>query len=308
MKIVDEKWVYTGPIQLYLFNIPTPLWLPFGFLPATTRRTSGPLPPTYGEDDRGFYLRDWGWYFAISDYMDAQVQFGIWTRGSWQVAPAFRYAKRYRYSGSLGIDYIRNRSGERGDPAYTVVNTSSLRWSHNQTLSPTARFSSNVNLSSSSYLRTISQDYDDRVRQSIGSSISYNKRWDRSGRALGLNLNHRQVIATGQTNLTLPSLTFSQGSRKPFARDVQVGRERWYEKITYSYSGSLQNQYNYTRLPDQTLIERGEEELLGLYAVRPSSGGPPGRMNCSISTRGTASLFPPHSRSTGCQLLTNHSG
>lgn len=264
MKIVDEKWVYTGPIQLYIFNIPTPLWLPFGFLPATTRRTSGLLPPRYGEDSRGFYLDNWGWYFAINDYLDAQIQFGIWTRGSWRVSPSFRYNKRYRYSGSLGLDYIRNRNGEHGDPDFTVVNTSSLRWTHNQTISPTARFSSNVNLSSSSYLRTISRDYDDRVSQSISSSISYSKRWDRSSRALSLNLSQQQVLATGQTSITLPNLTFSQGSRKPFARDIQVGRERWYEKITYSYSGSLQNRYNFTRLPDATLDALGLSDLKDL--------------------------------------------
>ncbi|MDA0379193.1 MAG: putative LPS assembly protein LptD, partial [Bacteroidetes bacterium] len=79
MKMVDRKWIYTGPIQLYLFNIPTPLWLPFGFLPAQDNRRSGPLPPTYGEDEFGFYLRDWGWYFAMNDYMDLQLQGGFWT-------------------------------------------------------------------------------------------------------------------------------------------------------------------------------------------------------------------------------------
>ncbi|HEX7071798.1 MAG TPA: putative LPS assembly protein LptD, partial [Rhodothermales bacterium] len=121
MKIVDGEWVYTGPIQLYLFNIPTPLWLPFGFLPAQEGRRSGPLPPNYGEDERGFFLRDWGWYWAISPYMDLGLRFGIWTRGSWQIAPTYRYNRRYRYNGQIAIDYLRNRRGERGDPDFTVL-------------------------------------------------------------------------------------------------------------------------------------------------------------------------------------------
>ncbi|HET6566417.1 MAG TPA: putative LPS assembly protein LptD [Rhodothermales bacterium] len=264
MKVVNKKWVYTGPIQLFLFNIPTPLWLPFGFLPATEQRRSGPLPPQYGEDERGFYLRDWGWYWAINDYMDAQLRFGIWTRGSWQIAPSYRYSKRYRYSGQIGIDYVHNRTGEHGDPDYAVRTTSSIRWNHNQTLSPSATFGANVDLSSSGYLHAISENYDDRVRNSIGSSIRYSKRWRESQRSFNVSVTQRQVLSSGQTNFTFPNLSFSQGSRKPFARSVQTGRERWYERITYSYNGTLQNQYNFNPLRDETLIERGDTAALGV--------------------------------------------
>ncbi len=266
MKIVDEKWVYTGPIQLFLFNIPMPLWLPFGFLPAQEGRRSGPLPPNYGEDERGFFLRDWGWYWAISEYLDLQVRLGLWTKGSWQVAPLFRYNRRYRYSGQLQIDYVHNRRGERDDLDFSVIKTRSLRWNHNQTLSPSASFSGDVNLSSANYLRTVSNSYDDRVRQTIQSSIRYNKRWANAGRSLSLNANHRQVLATGETSLTLPNLTFSQGSRKPFKRETLAAgeRERWYERITYTYSSSLDNRYDFRRLSDTELLARGDTSALGI--------------------------------------------
>ena len=250
MKVVEEKWVYTGPIQLFLFNIPTPLWLPFGFLPAQEGRRSGPLPPRYGEDERGFYLRDWGWYWAMNEYMDLQLQLGLWTRGSWQVAPLYRYNKRYRYSGQLGIDYVRNRRGEQGDPDLTIINTSSLRWQHQQTLSPTSTLNSNVNLSSSSYLRAISEQYDDRVRQTVESTVRFNKRWPTSSRSLSLDLSQRQILATGDATLNFPTLSFSQGSRKPFQRGRRAGRsEAWFERITYSYNGTLSNRYDFRRLP-----------------------------------------------------------
>ncbi|RMF61895.1 MAG: LPS-assembly protein LptD, partial [Bacteroidetes bacterium] len=112
MKIVNKKWIYTGPLQLYLYNIPTPLWLPFGFLPAQSGRRSGPLPPQYGEDEFGFYLRGWGWYFALSDYMDLQLKGSLWTRGSWGINALYRYNKRYTYSGQLEVDFSRLRRGE----------------------------------------------------------------------------------------------------------------------------------------------------------------------------------------------------
>ncbi len=262
MKIVDKEWIYTGPIQLFLFNIPTPLWLPFGFLPAKEGRRTGPLPPNYGEDERGFYLRDFGWYFAISDYMDFQIQGGLWTKGSWQLSPRFRYNKRYAYSGALSLDYGRNRRGEKGDRDLSIVSTAALRWNHSQPLSPTANFSSNVNLSTSSYLRTVSQQYNDRVRQTIESSIRYSNRWANAGRSFTMDMNQRQVLATGQASLTLPSVSFVQNSRKPFSRSTRAaGRdERWYELITYSYSSRLNNQFNFNPLNADTLINRGDPE------------------------------------------------
>ena len=262
MKIVNQNWIYTGPIQLYIFDIPTPLWLPFGFLPAQEGRRSGPLPPRYGEDERGFYLREWGWYQAINEYMDAQVRFGIWSRGSWEVAPTFRYNRRYRYSGQLSMDYVKNRRGEKEDPDYTVYSTNSFRWNHTQTISPTANFTSNVNLSSQNYLRTVSEQYDDRVRQTVQSSIRFNKRWTSSGRSLSLDFNQRQILATGEATLTLPQLSFSQSARKPFARSQRAAgeSERWYERITFNYNSSLNNRYQFKPLPDDTLRAHGDDE------------------------------------------------
>ncbi|MDA1334384.1 MAG: putative LPS assembly protein LptD, partial [Bacteroidetes bacterium] len=146
MKMVGREWIYTGPIQLFLFNIPTPLWLPFGFLPAQDSRRSGPLPPTYGEDEFGFYLRDWGWYFSMNDYMDLQLQGGFWTRGSWEVRSLYRYRKLYAYDGQFRLDYARFRNGERGDPGYSIRQTSAFRWTHNQDIGQKSKFNANVNL------------------------------------------------------------------------------------------------------------------------------------------------------------------
>lgn len=259
MKVVNGEWVYTGPIQLYLFNIPTPLWLPFGFLPAQEGRRSGPLPPNYGEDERGFFLRDWGWYWAISDYMDLQVRGGIWTRGSWQIAPTYRYDRRYRYRGQLAVDYARNRRGEEGDPDFTVINTASVRWRHDQTINPTSSFNSNVNLSSSSYLRSVSERYDDRVRQTVESAVRYNKRWPTASRSLSVDLSQRQILATGEATMSIPTLSFSQSGRKPFKRAPRAGQtERWYERITYSYNTQLNNRYSFRPLPRDTILARAE--------------------------------------------------
>ena len=265
---VDQEWIYTGPIQLYLFNIPTPLWLPFGFLPATEGRRSGPLPPRYGEDDRGFYLRDWGWYWAINDYMDAQIQAGFWSRGSWSIRPTYRYNRRGAFSGNLTFDFVRNRSGESRDPDFQVFDTASLRWNHNQTLNPTATLSGDVNLSSTSYMRAISEQYDDRVRQSISSTIRYSKRWPSAGRSFNMSLTQSQNLATGNANLTLPSLSFTQSSRKPFQGSSAVpSEENWFQRITMSYSGRLDNRFDFSPLPDSTREQLGVGDVEWYHAL-----------------------------------------
>ncbi len=252
MKVVGGKWIYTGPLHVRIFNVPLPLWLPFGFLPAQEGRRSGPLPPNYGEDERGFYLRDFGWYQAINDYMDAQVRVGIWTSGSFQVAPTLRYNRRYHYNGQVSVDWLRERRGKSLDPDFTRRTTWSLRLNHNQTLNPTDNLTASVDFSTSSYLRTVSRQYNDNVRQTIGSNVNYSKRWTASGRSMTLFASQRQQLGDGgQVTLALPQLTFRQQTRNPFKRKVRGSTEKWYEKINYGYNFNLNNNFSFT--PDTTL-------------------------------------------------------
>ncbi|HYE58723.1 MAG TPA: putative LPS assembly protein LptD, partial [Rhodothermales bacterium] len=262
MKIVDGKRVYTGPVQLYLFNIPLPIALPFGFLPATEGRRSGPLAPTYGEDELGFYLRNLGWYFPISDYLDLQVTGGLWSRGSWELSGRTRYARRYRYSGSLELSEGRSRYGEREDPGYFVTRARALRWQHAQTLGPNSNLNANVNLATSDYLQSRIEALRDRVTQQIQSTINYSTRWPRAGRSLTVAATHNQTISTGAVQLGLPAASFSQNERRPFARrDVSGGQPRWYETISYSYRATLDNRFNFSPLSQALLFQRGDTAL-----------------------------------------------
>ncbi len=251
---VQGKWVYTGPIQLFLFNVPTPLWLPFGFLPNTQGRRSGPLPPNYGQDRRGLFLKDWGWYFALNDYTDLTIRAGVWSQGSFEVRPRFRYNKRYNYSGDLSLTYRRERVGESEDPNFTDSHQGELDWSHDQTLSPTASLNSNVNLATSSdFAQRNSDNYEDAVRQEVSSSLNYRKRWPQGGRQFNLSANQQQQFQSGEVRLTAPDLSFSQNRFKPFSRDRAVGEPRWYEKITTSYDFDLTNSFDFTPRDPQQL-------------------------------------------------------
>ncbi len=297
MKIVDQKWVYTGPIQLYIFNIPMPFWLPFGFLPYQEGRRSGLLPPEYGEDERGFFLRNWGWYFALSDKMDAQVRLGLWTKGSWQINPSFRYSRRDVFSGGLNVDYLQERSGERNDPDLVKRRSLSFRWNHSQTFSPKSRLSANVNLTSSAYLRTVSDQYSDNVRQSIGSSIQYNRTF-RGGRSISLSMRQQQVVSTGSADLTFPQFSFSQSTKSPFKRERSGRDQRWYERLQYSITSRVNNQFQFRPLSDEELIANGDtlangqpvdypwyEALFSEEKYRTATGDTDGRLRFTAQHR-----------------------
>ncbi len=248
MKIVDGEWVYTGPARLYLLGIPTPLWLPFGFFPAAEGRRSGPLPPTYGEDPQlGFYLRGLGWYWAVSDYMDATVRGALWTKGSFEVNPSYRYAKRYAFNGTLNVAYSRLRRGERQDPDGGVQTNTRIGWQHQQQLwSNTGSLNGSVNLASTGYLRAVSDDFDDRVTQTTQSSVRFTKSWRRAGRSLSVDLRQSQNLTTGQADLTFPNLSFNQSQRFPLRRaGTSAQSQRWYERVGYSYSSTLRNTYRF---------------------------------------------------------------
>lgn len=259
---VAEKWVYTGPIQLYLFNVPTPLWLPFGFLPNVQGRRSGPLAPEYGEDKRGFFLKNWGWYFALNPYTDLTLQGSIWSRGSFEVRPRFRYKKRYKYNGDLRLTFRRERIGEEEDPNFQNRREGEIEWNHSQNLSPTARLSGDVNLATSgNFARDNSDSFEEAVQQDVSSNIRYSKNWPGGGQQLSLSARQQQQLQSGEVRLTLPNLSFSQNSFKPFKRDQRIGDKRWYERLTTSYDLDVSNTFNFVPRDLDQLRERGDSTL-----------------------------------------------
>jgi len=260
---VDGRWVYTGPIHLYLFDIPTPLWLPFGFLPNVSGRRSGPLAPDYGQDRRkGLFLRNWGWYFALNPYTDLQLQGSVWSKGSFEVNPIFRYRKRYNYNGQVDLTYRRTRIGEEEDPNFTNRHQGQLKWQHSQDLSPTASIRGNINLATSTdFARRNSNNYNDAVSQEISSTLAYRKNWAESGKNLSVSANQRQQLQSGEVSMTLPSLDFSQRSFKPFEVEQAVGDDRWFEKITTSYDLSVENSYDFSPRDPVQIRAQGDSTL-----------------------------------------------
>ena len=110
----DKGKIIMGPGHLVFEEVDIPfLGLPEGFFPLSSGPKSGILMPSYGEEARrGFYLRDLGYYFSLSDHMDLALTGGFYTLGSWEVGAASRYIKRYKYSGNLNFKYASIRTGD----------------------------------------------------------------------------------------------------------------------------------------------------------------------------------------------------
>ena len=246
-KMRPNEDIVFGPAYLVVADVPLPLALPFGFFPFTKDYSSGFIMPSYGDElERGFYLRDGGYYFAISDLMDLKLTGEIFTKGSWGANAISNYRKRYKYSGNVNLSYLVTKTGEKNMPDYSVTKNFKVVWSHRQDAkaNPNQNFSASVNYATSNYERNnLSSMYNPALTsQSIRtSSVSYSRSFPDQKLNLSSSFNISQNMRDSTLALTLPSLNWSVSRIYPFKKKKARGEEKWYEKISFTYTGSLSN-------------------------------------------------------------------
>lgn len=246
-KVRPKKNVVFGPAQLVVEDVPLPIAVPFGFFPFNSSYSSGFIMPTYGDEmNRGFYLRDGGYYFAISDQMDLKVLGEIFTKGSWGLSAASNYNKRYKFSGSFNASYLVTKTGEKNMPDYSVSKDFRIQWSHQQDAkaNPNSSFSASVNFATSSYDRSsLSSLYNPQQysQNTKASSVSYSRNFPEIGLNISGAFNITQNTRDSSLSMTLPDVNISLNRIYPFKRKKSAGDERWYEKISLQYTGSITN-------------------------------------------------------------------
>lgn len=249
-KMHPGKNVIFGPAYLVVEDVPLPLAIPYGFFPFSSSYKSGFIMPTYGDETtRGFYLRDGGYYFAINDKVDLKVLGEFYTKGSWGLSAQTNYKKRYRFGGNFYFSYQNTKEGEKNMPDYSVSKSFKLTWSHRQDAkaNPTQTFSASVNFATSSYERnnlTSMYNPESYTQSTRTSSVSYSKSFSKVGLTLSGTFNLSQNMRDSSISVTLPTLSISQSRFNPFKRKKAAGKERWYEKIAMSYTGTLANSIN----------------------------------------------------------------
>lgn len=246
-KVRPKKNVVFGPAQLVVEDVPLPIAVPFGFFPFNSSYSSGFIMPTYGDEmNRGFYLRDGGYYFAISDQMDLKVLGEVFTKGSWGLSAASNYNKRYKFSGSFNASYLVTKTGEKNMPDYSVSKDFRIQWSHRQDAkaNPNSSFSASVNFATSSYDRSsLSSLYNPQQysQNTKASSVSYSRNFPEIGLNISGAFNITQNTHGSSLSMTLPDVNISLNRIYPFKRKKSAGDERWYEKISLQYTGSITN-------------------------------------------------------------------
>ena len=249
-KVRPGKDVIFGAAYLVVQDVPLPIAIPYGFFPFSKSYSSGFIMPTYGDETaRGFYLRDGGYYFAISDRIDLKLLGEIYTKGSWGMSAASNYHKRYRYSGSFYLSYQDTREGDKGMADYTKTTSFKLQWSHRQDskANPFSTLSASVNYATSSYEQnnlTSLYNPQQRAQSTRTSSVSWNTQFSSIGMSLSSSANLSQNMRDSTISLTLPDLNISISRFYPFKRKYAVGKERWYEKVSMSYTGHISNSIN----------------------------------------------------------------
>ncbi len=245
-KVRPGKNIVVGPAYMVLAGLPLPLAVPFGYFPFTDKYASGVIVPSFGDDyNRGFYLSDGGYYFAINDNIDLALTGEIYTKGSWGLNAQSTYAKRYKYSGNFQASYLKTITGEKGSPDYSTQTNFQLIWSHTQDskANPNMSLSASVNFSTSGYSRNDLNSYysSSFTENTKSSTVNMTYRFPGTKWSLSTTMNVSQRTQDSTLAVSFPNLTVTLSQVYPFKRKRAVGAERWYEKIKLSYTGLLQN-------------------------------------------------------------------
>lgn len=247
-KVLSNKKIVTGPAYLVVEDIPIYfLFIPFGFFPNSPTYSSGFLMPTYGDEiNRGFFLRDMGYYWAANDYFDVALRGDIFSKGSRGIKMHTNYRLRYKFSGGFDVNFYKNVFGDKGLPDYKIQNDFAITWNHamDSKASPSQTFSASVNFSTSQYDQNNSYTTQNYLTNTKQSSIAYNKRWENSPFSMSANLRHSQNSRDTTISLTLPQMTFNVNRFYPFKSKNSSGKEKWYQKIGVNYSFDMQNSIN----------------------------------------------------------------
>jgi hypothetical protein len=238
--IAEKKRIISGPAYLEIEGIPLPLAIPFGFFPKPDQQASGVIIPTFGEDQRlGFYLRNFGYYIGISDYLDLTNMGTIYSKGSYELNTTAHYLKRYKYGGTVSLSYGSHNYGLQGDPPTKDFN---VTWSHSQdpNANPGSTFSASVNAGTSSFYRNspgqTNYNIQSLTQNNLRSTINYSKNWAGTPFNLSVGLSHSQDLTNKTISLELPTLSFTMASLNPFDSKDRLGEQKWYQKINVSYS------------------------------------------------------------------------
>lgn len=242
---IPKDKIVSGPVYLKVRKVPLPLALPFGFFPNKKESSHGIIIPGYGfSPSLGYFLKDGGYFIPLSDRINTQLLFDVYSRGSWKVKSLNKYKKRYKRSGSLNLTRTTTKIGLPELPnSFSKKNDFKIDWIHKQDAKarPNSNFGANVHFGTSTNSQsTITSNIGELTQASYNSGIQWSKTWPGRPLSLSTSARHSQNIATRQVSITLPSISLSWNP--DFAKLNKTGAKKGYEKIIFRYNTNFINQ------------------------------------------------------------------
>jgi lipopolysaccharide assembly outer membrane protein LptD (OstA) len=244
-KIVPDKKIVVGFSNMVIMDVPTPLFLPFAYIPLTKGSTSGFIMPTWGENNQqGFFLQNGGYYLALNDYVDLAVLGDIYTNGSWGLQIQSNYALRYKFSGNFSFNYESLINSQLGFDDYSKGSNYNIRWSHSvdSKASPNSRFSASVNMGSSKYYKQSLNEYNNNsfLNNTLSSSVSYYRKLVGTPFNASISATHSQNTNTEKINMSLPSLVVNMDRIYPFTSKTKPNNNAFRAiGLTYALKGDV---------------------------------------------------------------------
>jgi LPS-assembly protein len=244
VKFINKKVAISGPVHPEFEGVPVPIYLPFGIFPLNSSRHSGFLPPTFSANEQlGLGLEGIGYYKIIGNYWDVVTRANLYSYGGWTLSINPRYSKKYRYSGTIGLDIQNFKYNFKGDPDFRRNRSYNVRWSHAQDSKarPGVSFSANVNAGSSSFNSYVPNNPYQNFSNQLTSSIVYSKTWKDKPFNLTVSANHNQNNIQKLINVNLPDVAFNVNTLYPFRRKEAAGNPAWYENLGIGYQGNAKS-------------------------------------------------------------------
>ena len=289
-KFIPKNKIIAGPSNLYIYDVPTPIFLPFAYFPLTEDRNSGFIFPTIGQNNRrGYFFQNGGYYLAPSDYFDLTLLGDYYTNGSYGMRVESSYRKKYAFNGRLSLRFENLIDGERGLPGYSKSNIYNIRWSHSQDskANPYNRFSASVNLGSSNYFReSLNQiNTPNFLNNTLNSSVSFSKTF-RGYPSVNVSLtaSHSQNTRSKTVNLVLPTLQGNVERVYPFVK--KNGQKKgFFKNINLQYTFRGENRINTT---DSLFFKKGmfDDAKYGMKHTIPLSTNFKVMKHFSVSVNG----------------------
>ena len=245
-KIVPGKKIIVGTTQMWIEDVPTPFVIPFGFFPLMKTRASGFIVPNFGQSNKGFFLQNGGFYWAVNPYLDLTTTTDFYTNGSYALHLNSRYKKRYRYNGSFTFNYENQISSVIGLPDYSKNTLWNITWDHHKDSksSPLSNFSANVTFGSSNYYRNsdnyyVARNVNNQLQNNINSSVSYTQNFRNLPVHSTITLSNDQVVSQKKITLTLPQISLNTDRLYPFAKNGV--KKNAFQKINLNYTFDAKN-------------------------------------------------------------------